>query len=165
MSETCGNPVCSNLIGPKEKGNWRRTPRKYCSDRCKMDGWAIKHARDLLASLPEDRRREILATGRNMADERCSHARAYRCRRYPQLAIGKRVRFSNGIFETNDSDLQRFVESNEWFGIYIERIDLVGQMTEPNLRTPERLGIDSSPFYRKANREQPEGRPLGTIGL
>ena len=80
-------------------------------------------------------------------------------------AIGKRVRFSNGIFETNDSDLQRFVESNEWFGIYIERIDLVGQMTEPNLRTPERLGIDFSCFTGRQTGEQPEGRPLGTIGL
>ena len=165
MSEACGNPVCSNLIGPKE-GNWRRTPRKYCSDRCKMDGWAIKHARDLLAPLPEDRRREILATGRNMADERCSHARAYRCRRYPQLAIGKRVRFSNGIFETNDSDLQRFVESNEWFGIYIERIDLSGADDRTQSQNAEK-GWESmsGPFYRKANREQPEGRPLGTIGL
>ena len=161
MSETCGNPVCSNLIELEEEGTWRRTPRKYCSDRCKMDGWAIKHARDLLASLPEDRRREILTTGRNMADETCSDARAYRCQRYPQLAIGKQVQFSNGIFKTNDSNLQRIVESNEWFGTYIERIDPGRQITEPTLRTPERLGIDSRPFYR----EQPEGRPLGTIGL
>ena len=163
MAEACGNPVCSNLIELEEKGTWRRTARKYCSDRCKMDGWAIRRARDLLASLPEDTRREILATGRNTADETCSHAMAYRCQRYPQLTIGKQVKFSNGIFKTNDSDLQSVVESNEWFGIYIERIDPEGQMTEPNLA--ESLGIDSHPSYRKANREQPEGRPLGTVGL
>jgi len=153
----CGNPVCGNLIEPEEEGNWRRTPRKYCSDRCKMDGWAIRRACDLLASLPEDGRRKILNLNGidnqyeiNKADEICSYARAYRCRRYPQLSIGKLVRFNNGIFETNDCDLQRIVESNEWFGIYIERIDPTEQMTEPNLAMAR---IDSQCFRRSTERQ------------
>lgn len=129
MSEACGNPICGNLIEPT-KGNWRRTPKKFCCDKCRTDGWAIRRARDLLASLPEDRRREILNRNEignqyeiNMVVEASYHVRVYRCRRYPQLTIGKQVRFNNGIFETNDSDLQRIVESNEWFGIHIERIN------------------------------------------
>jgi hypothetical protein len=45
----------------------------------------------------------------------------YRCGRYPFYVIGKRVRFKDGSFETEDAELQRIVESNDWFGVHIER--------------------------------------------
>lgn len=45
----------------------------------------------------------------------------YRCRRFPSFAIGKRVRFNDGSFETEDAELQKIVESNDWYGVHIQR--------------------------------------------
>ncbi len=48
-SERCGNPLCKNPIEVLANlGRWRRTPRQFCSDRCKKDTWALKRAVTLL---------------------------------------------------------------------------------------------------------------------
>src|SRR5438093_4997198 len=60
MSEPCGNPVCTNLIEPESENRWRRTPKKFCSDDCRHDAWAIRRTRKLLAPLSEAKRQEIL---------------------------------------------------------------------------------------------------------
>src|SRR5438093_9425054 len=53
-SERCANPVCRRSIEPlsvSEGKNWRRTPRKYCSDGCKRDGWILAKAAEILFRL------------------------------------------------------------------------------------------------------------------
>jgi hypothetical protein len=47
-SERCANPFCGRLIEPLANGDWRRTPRKFCSDRCKMDGYVLRRAGEML---------------------------------------------------------------------------------------------------------------------
>jgi hypothetical protein len=64
MSEACSNPICRNLIEPEEESRWRRTPKKYCCDGCRRDGWAIRRAAKLLSSLPAKRIKEILMGNR-----------------------------------------------------------------------------------------------------
>jgi hypothetical protein len=59
MSEACANPVCSNLIPSEGENEWRRTPKKFCSDECRTDAWAIRRTRKLLAPLSEDKQQEI----------------------------------------------------------------------------------------------------------
>jgi len=163
MSEPCGNPVCTNLIEPESENRWRRTPKKFCSDDCRHDAWAIRRTRKLLASLSEDKRQEILFGDNYMKqhglgeqnqmksngiDERNQHAinldnhceitvenqretngtpnesgerKIYRSSRFPSYTIRNRVRFNKGVFETEDAELQKLVESNEWFGVHILR--------------------------------------------
>ena len=40
QSDTCQNPFCKSVIEPLPDG-YRRTARRYCSDRCKLDGYAL----------------------------------------------------------------------------------------------------------------------------
>jgi hypothetical protein len=49
-SETCQNPVCTNRIEPLPDG-WRRTQRRFCSDRCKTNAWHIREAAKLFEGL------------------------------------------------------------------------------------------------------------------
>jgi hypothetical protein len=49
-SDKCGNPFCDSIIEPLPDG-WRRTARRYCSDRCKLDGYALRRVRLLVAKV------------------------------------------------------------------------------------------------------------------
>ena len=40
------NPFCKSDIEPLPDG-WRRTERRFCSDGCKMDAWAIRRTAKL----------------------------------------------------------------------------------------------------------------------
>jgi hypothetical protein len=55
MSEECLNPICKAPLGPRK----RRT-KKFCSDRCRLDGWALAHAARLLFQIEPARWYEIL---------------------------------------------------------------------------------------------------------
>jgi hypothetical protein len=44
----CANPFCKAVIEPLEDGHWRRTRRRSCSDRCKMDCYVIRRAKEML---------------------------------------------------------------------------------------------------------------------
>jgi hypothetical protein len=50
MSESCHNPICEVPIEERRQG-WRRTPRRFCSDRCKRDAWALRKVAALLLPL------------------------------------------------------------------------------------------------------------------
>lgn len=43
----------------------------------------------------------------------------YRCSRWPELAIGDRVRFRGGLFETADPELQTLVETRDYYGVHV----------------------------------------------
>lgn len=45
--QCCASPFCSSGVEPLEHG-WRRTQRRYCSSRCRMDGYALRRAKALL---------------------------------------------------------------------------------------------------------------------
>jgi hypothetical protein len=137
MPEQCLSPLCDNAIAPGGD-NWRRTPKKFCSDQCKTNTWALRRTADLLCSLPIERKIEILGSvsSRNNQCEingnnRCkitvgnegeiNMPKTYVCRSWPQLTIGK-VRFRNGLFETSDPQLQRVVEKSHGFGVHIEEV-------------------------------------------
>ena len=47
QSDTCPNPFCKSIIEALPDG-WRRTKRRYCSNRCKLDGYALRRAEALL---------------------------------------------------------------------------------------------------------------------
>ena len=40
QSDACQNPFCKFVIEPLPDG-WRRTKRRYCSNPCKLDGYAL----------------------------------------------------------------------------------------------------------------------------
>ena len=42
----CESPACPNAVEPLGDG-WRRTERRFCSDGCKMDAWAIRRTAKL----------------------------------------------------------------------------------------------------------------------
>lgn len=58
-SSGCGNPFCDTAIKPLA-GRWRRTQRRFCSNHCKMIGWAIRTIAALLVPLGRDKAWEIL---------------------------------------------------------------------------------------------------------
>ena len=64
--ERCLNPICRKPIEPmpNDGSKWRRTPRKYCNDRCKRDGWILNRAAVLLAKLLPSEWIGILAAAR-----------------------------------------------------------------------------------------------------
>jgi len=45
------------------------------------------------------------------------------CNRYPFLKIGKQVWFQDGLFTTEDPELQKMIEANSSFGIHIHYQD------------------------------------------
>ena len=47
QSDACQNPFCKSVIEPLPDG-WRRTKRRYCSNRCKLDGYALRRVKALL---------------------------------------------------------------------------------------------------------------------
>ena len=128
MFEQCGSAVCSNLIDPETENQWRRTPRRFCSDKCKTDVWAIKRTRELLQALSVEKKKEFLfgqyPTQQNADGERpFAEMKRYQCERFPSFSLGKAEKFRAGYFETEDVVLQSLVESNEWFGIHIVAVE------------------------------------------
>jgi hypothetical protein len=138
MPERCSNPLCNNQIGPVGE-NWRRTPKKFCSDQCKTSTWALRRTADLLSSLPIEKKIEILSAVSSQnnqyeikANNHCETTvenqreinmpKTYVCRTWPQLTIGK-VRFRNGLFETSDPELQRLIERAHGFGVQIQEVN------------------------------------------
>ena len=129
MPERCSSPICNNEIEP-EGENWRRTPKKFCSDQCKTDAWAIRKTADLLFGLPTEKMIEILGTASSQnnhyeinGNNHCEITvpKAYLCKTWPQLTIG-RVRFRDGLFETSDPELQRLIERAHGFGVQIQEL-------------------------------------------
>ena len=47
QSDRCGNPFCNSSIEPLPDG-YRRTARRYCSDQCKMDGYVLRKAKEMI---------------------------------------------------------------------------------------------------------------------
>jgi hypothetical protein len=149
MLERCLSPVCNNQIEPEGK-NWRQTPKKFCSERCKTETWALRKTADLLSCFSAEKKIEILSavSSRNNqyetnGDNHCESTvenqrdvnvpKTYVCRTWPQLSIGGKVRFRNGLFETNDPEIQQLVEKAYGFGVHIlevtEWIIIWNQMT------------------------------------
>jgi hypothetical protein len=145
MPDRCFSPICNNEIKAEGK-NWRRTPKKFCSLQCKTNTWAIRKTADLLSGFPTEKKIEILGavSSRNNqyefnVDNHCEitvqnqrqinggtpnefgERKVYRSSRFPSYTIRNRVRFREGVFETEDVELQKLVESNEWFGVHILR--------------------------------------------
>ena len=52
MAETCSNPLCGNPVVTHPKA---LHPRRFCSDPCRLDFWAIKRVSKLLYPLGKDR--------------------------------------------------------------------------------------------------------------
>ena len=137
MFDECTSPLCTNPIGTDSGNTWRRTPKKFCSDDCKGDMWALRKAAHLLSSVTPEKRLEILESVSsrtngsepthnqgeiNMDHQREIKVRRYRCERWPRLGIGGKVRFRNGLFETDDPELIALVESNIAYGAQILQV-------------------------------------------
>jgi len=62
-NKVCANPVCQGAINDLSQSNkktWRRTPKKYCSNRCKREGWILAQAAKILFKLEPAEWWEIL---------------------------------------------------------------------------------------------------------
>ena len=46
VSDRCGSPICEKSIETLEDG-WRRTEKRYCSDGCRMDVYALRRVAKL----------------------------------------------------------------------------------------------------------------------
>jgi len=57
MPEVCSNPVCENLVVSHPRA---ARPRRFCSNECKLNGWAFKRVAEMLLPLGPARAREIL---------------------------------------------------------------------------------------------------------
>ncbi len=60
MSATCQSPLCGKRIGDVPTGAWRRTPRRFCSNSCQQDVWALRRVAELLLPLGQVAAWEIL---------------------------------------------------------------------------------------------------------
>ena len=58
-SGKCQNPFCKSVIEPLPEG-YRRTARRYCSNRCRMDGYTLRRAKALLNKVGIIRFHELL---------------------------------------------------------------------------------------------------------
>lgn len=52
----------------------------------------------------------------------------FTCNFYKELQIGKRVKFKNGFFETEDPGLQAQIEQSSGFGVHIHYKDSIEEM-------------------------------------
>ena len=59
QSGKCGNPFCESIIEPLPEG-YRRTERRYCSNPCKLDGYALRRVKALLNKVGIIRFHELL---------------------------------------------------------------------------------------------------------
>src|SRR5262245_49458082 len=55
----CHGSGCSNPILPIDNG-WRRTVKLFCSDKCKLDAWAIRRVRKLIEGMSDREALKIL---------------------------------------------------------------------------------------------------------
>lgn len=106
-----------------------RKRRLFCPGQCKMDTWVLRRAAELLSPLSAERKLDILAgllsangnqhaiNGNNQW--KINRKKTYICAKWPCLAIGKRVKFEGGLFETDDPEIQKMIEGNEAFGAQI----------------------------------------------
>ena len=65
----CQNPLCEKQVGEVSTGAWRRTPRRFCSDRCERDVWALKQVAAMLLPLGQSTAWNILQSLRNGGSE------------------------------------------------------------------------------------------------
>lgn len=59
MSERCLNPICRAELGPR-----KRKRKKFCSDRCRLNGWVLARAARLLFQIEPSRWYEVLQLSR-----------------------------------------------------------------------------------------------------
>jgi hypothetical protein len=62
-NKPCANPVCQGPIEELTSNGvkvWRRTPKKYCSKRCKQVAWILAQAAKILFKLEPEEWRDIL---------------------------------------------------------------------------------------------------------
>jgi len=118
MLEACQNPLCK--VDLSSEGKPKRD-RRFCSDRCKLDGWALRRSAELLLPKGQEEGWKML-TGMNGANgheaSNGSKRKIYSCK-YPRFRIGSNIKFNDGLFQTENVRLQGIIESNEWFGIHI----------------------------------------------
>ena len=57
MAETCSNPVCENPVVSHPRA---ARPRRFCSNECKLDGWAFKRVAEMLLPLGQSTAWNIL---------------------------------------------------------------------------------------------------------
>jgi len=69
MAETCSNPLCENPVETHPKAIH---PRRFCSNECKLDGWAFKRVAEMLLPLGQAAAWEILE-GLDKAEDRNEH--------------------------------------------------------------------------------------------
>lgn len=94
--------------------------------------------------------------------------KGYLCQRYPSFLLGSEIRFSGGVFSTEDERLQQLIEQNEWFGIFIKPADEASPLpivpnapNVPDRRPPVRQAEAPAPPVDTPEC-QPEGlRPPG----
>lgn len=63
--------------------------------------------------------------------------RIYVCNLWPKLQIGKDVKFSGGMFETDKPDLQSLIEGNAAFGSSIHWQDTIAEMESASRQAEE----------------------------
>jgi len=77
VSKLWENPICENQIEPITPDNgkraWRRTPRRFCSDQCKMDSLALRRAARVLWPLGPQRTWQIVRALGNPVDSDFPH--------------------------------------------------------------------------------------------
>jgi len=66
MAEVCSNPVCENPVVSHPRA---ARPRRFCSNECKLNGWAFKRVAEMLLPLGPARAREILEGLENRGSE------------------------------------------------------------------------------------------------
>ncbi len=69
----CKSPICQNPIRPlvPENGKkvWYRSPRRFCSDQCRMDHWTLRRVAVMLSPLGSARAWGILQDLKNGGSE------------------------------------------------------------------------------------------------
>lgn len=45
--------------------------------------------------------------------------KGYSCNRFPFLSIGPSINFKDGFFETENAELQKVLESHDWWNVHI----------------------------------------------
>ena len=76
------------------------------------------------------------------------------CHRFPELQIGADIKFQQGMFETDDPELWRQVEANDWFNVHIFPRDLAPSEPEPDAApsAPDEEPDPATPRVRHGGR-------------
>jgi hypothetical protein len=77
------------------------------------------------------------------------------CNRFPELQVGADIKFASGTFETDDPELWRQLQANEWFGVHIHPRDLAPPEPETPAEPPtveEAQADESEPRVRRGSR-------------